>query len=1279
MASESNCRLPWANHRSASLAPSPLRGGVGDGIRVVADSRLASIHATMCRALQAWQHIGGDRYDLIRRLGEGGLGVVYEAHDRDRDHRVALKTLRRPTQEAIFGLKQEFRNLSGVEHPNLVNLYDLHATPEAVFITMELVAGTDFIHFLQAEEVDQSAPTMQLKQRILDCDEASLRRVLAQLAAGLDALHAAGMVHRDIKPSNVLVTPDGKVKILDFGLAFDLQEFASFPSQEAIVGTLAYMSPEQASSEPRLGPATDWYSFGVMLYQALSGSLPFQGRPIAVLAQKTQEAPPSVREVCPRVPEDLAELCDELLVREPSQRIRGNDVLRRLANEDSETPDLSLARPRRDLGEDSIFVGRQAELQALLAAFQTVQDTRRAHTVVISGPSGIGKTTFLQVALRNLEQQYSDLATLRGRCYEWESLSYNAMDGVIDELSSHWLHMTGQDATRLLPDDAYLLPVIFPVLARVRAVARCQEPKHSDAPSMLRQRAFAAIRETFDNFARERPLVLLLDDMQWADQESVDLLMHLLRAPDAPPILLLLATRPQGLAAKTRLTKLLAELGTGATTIEIPKLSDEEATEAARYLLGAEHVTLAQRVAAEALGNPFYLSELAHHMRHPQPGKKVTGSVDDLIRRRVAQLDELERRLLEDICVSGEPLLISSLLRVAELSPEHIATSIKSLRHKNLLRSSGGHDAGSVEPYHDRVRHAVAETVAQEEARATHERIALVLEKHEEHAEARLVRHWLHAGNKSKSGRWARKAAATAHAQLDFLRASEFLQFALSCETLNEREEQELLVQIGEAFEEAGRPMQAADSYQRAIEFVEGADEFDLRRRIVENLLFAGDVAKGVPAAEALAKETHLALPTSRVAKILHLVRNDLRMKRFNLDDGPPAEGGLPNPSRRVQVAESLSKGLGPLDSLRSGVLTQQWARASLKLGLPSHCVRSLASLSILSSMQGAADKTDRLLRAARRWSKSDDSLSSQAYLAAGRAFSAYFVDFDWARTRAEFDLCRQHWHDAGRGSSHEMGIVRLFSALAAQQQGNMRELNEVISRETDAAVQTGNRFLEVSLRVSFAHRHLAADNAEQALGDLERGLARWPSKSEAFLLQHWFALQRRCEILLYQGDAEEALARLEEDRRAMRSALLHRVQLIDAEHSHLYGRAQLAIAYQHDGARRARALAGTQKAATRLKKHKRRVTRAWSSALLAGMANIRGDEKGSQEQLERCARLFEQADSQLYAYAARRQLGQVLGGEEGAKLVAKSALWMARTAIKNGDSMCRMLLPGWG
>ena len=208
------------------------------------------------------------------------MAVVYAAFDHEKNTTVALKLLDRVDGDALLRFKREFRAVQDLAHPNVVALEDLVESDGAWFFTMELVDGVDFVKYVRAE-----ASAAESSDGAAELDEARLRSALGQLALGLDAFHRTGQLHRDLKPSNVLVTGAGRVVLLDFGLSTRMEMNES--SQQHGVGTAAYMAPEQAVGLP-LDTSADWYAFGALLYEALTGRLPFSGTIIEMLMDKQQ-------------------------------------------------------------------------------------------------------------------------------------------------------------------------------------------------------------------------------------------------------------------------------------------------------------------------------------------------------------------------------------------------------------------------------------------------------------------------------------------------------------------------------------------------------------------------------------------------------------------------------------------------------------------------------------------------------------------------------------------------------------------------------------------------------------------------------------------------------------------------------------------------------------------------------------------------------------------------------------------------------------------------------
>src|SRR5215468_9770419 len=302
--------------------------------------------------------LGGGRFEVRGTLGAGGAGVVYRAFDRQLQREVALKLLRTASGRDLYRFKKEFRSLADIVHPNLVALHELHAADGDWFFTMELVEGVSFIDWVRPSgELGPGRARADIVSARVDL--VRLHSALVQLVDALIALHRAGKLHRDLKPSNVLVTRTGRLTLLDFGLVATVAE--GDPERLA-VGTPVYMSPEQAADQP-LGEASDWYSLGAMLYEALVGRRPFEGESEQVMTRKQTEQPPSPRQLDSSVPAELSRLCMLLLQPAPSARPSGMAILEALGAAPSEiTRTIGRSYP------PAMFVGRSHEIDTLRRA-----------------------------------------------------------------------------------------------------------------------------------------------------------------------------------------------------------------------------------------------------------------------------------------------------------------------------------------------------------------------------------------------------------------------------------------------------------------------------------------------------------------------------------------------------------------------------------------------------------------------------------------------------------------------------------------------------------------------------------------------------------------------------------------------------------------------------------------------------------------------------------------------------------------------------------------------
>ena len=629
-----------------------------------------------------------------------------------------------------------------------------------------------------------------------------LRAAFAELAEGVQVLHGAGRLHRDLKPENVFVrTHSGTVVLLDFGLVAALEQhgsgerttghgaasvsgnehandgkppvtgsYAYHATQEGTVaGTFAYMAPEQALAQP-LTAAADWYALGVMLYEALTGELPYAGTSREILAQKRQGVPPpppSARVA--GTPADLNELCLELLRREPSERPAGSDVVRRLGG--------AVADGEAGGATRSVFVGRKRQLAKLLEAF----DAARAGATVahVYGHSGAGKSALLGRLLGELESNAETLV-IAGRCYEQEFIPFKAVDSLMDALTRYLLKLPAAEREALLPAEARVLSRLFPVLGRIVPAA----PAGAEVDLLgARARAFAAMRELLTRLAERTRLVLLVDDLQWGDVDSAALIAEVLRPPDAPKLLLVLAYRSEQRATNAALRAMRdvcrQSCGERESEVDVGELGAEDAEELAGTLLPSDERDALPWILGQAQGSAFLIHELARHVRRGGARRVAEGrTLDDILWERLRALPQESQKLVSFVAIAGRPVRLRHVQRAAEL-PALALPVVASLCQERLLRTQGTGAATELETFHDRVRESVVQRWPAAELKSYAGALARVIEAANEGDAETIAALFERAGECGRASGYYAEAVAKAVRALAFEHAERLARKAI--------------------------------------------------------------------------------------------------------------------------------------------------------------------------------------------------------------------------------------------------------------------------------------------------------------------------------------------------------------------------------------------------------------------------------------------------------------------------------------------------------------------
>lgn len=1206
------------------------------------------------------------RFELVKTLGEGGVGIVYAAKDRERDEIVAVKTLQQHGADALFAMKQEFRLLADIEHPNLVSLHEMVIERGSAFFSMEYVKGPDFLTYVRDEKATATKWVF---------DEGRLRRALPQLAQGIYALHAAGVVHRDLKPSNILLHGD-VVKVLDFGLATPLDAQDDGHGEAGLVGSTGYMPPEQ-TTRGQVTPASDWYSFGVVLFQALTGRLPFEGSPREVVRQKNEIPAPPPRQFYEGVPRDLDHLCEALLARDPQDRPMGEEVLRRLGVDMSQAGGLTSHQVSTSSNRlFAYFAGRERELGHLLEQFEEHRLTGGTVASLTVGASGLGKSALSREFLLQLSRNHSDLVVLDGRCYERETVPYKAMDSVIDALSREWRALRSTEAAQLLPNHAELLPMLFPVLRRVPAVAERAKPLRRDEdPQVRRQRAFTALRDVFIELGTMRKLVIHIDDMQWVDWDSVNLLIELFRPPAPPHAMLLLNTR-EAPAAHTPLGRLVKHLERSFRITPLSPLAYDDSLKLARRLLG-ESSPFAEMVAKESHGNPYFLGEITHFLQGRDTVEVTELSLDDIIRARLERLSGRARRILELICVNGQPTTTTLLTAASDLDEAEVKALVRSLRSQNLVQRAQQGSQSGVMAFHSRIRASVLGNVAS--IADAHRRLALALEVTGTASHETLALHWAGANDPDRTATHARAAAEDALAAVDFERAAGLFKMALDARSWSGDEAKRLWLEYAESLSRAGRPHDAAQAFQEAARLAPEAEKKFLQLRVVDALLAHDYLGTAGSQARDFAASVGMPFPKNELTASLRLIwyRFTSTIRHVDWEEVPqPLD---PNVAFRMDAAWTLASGLGVIDPVRSFVFIHRYAREAAASGSPFHVARALAAIGTIAATEGREKAAAMFLDRSAGAAAADGGPASLAVLTIAQGTSAYFGRNDWREARERFTRGFSLLREAGMGRAWERDVGVLFSLFSEWYGGDLVDISERANTELREAVRSGNRFLDVSLRVGLSVRHLIEDRPDEAHRDVVEALADWIPVDHEFLSQHFYGLWRNVETDLYQGKAAVAQQRIDSMSSVIKRSLIRHVALTRAEYEHLAARVALASGSQSTSANdRDKHARLAQSYATEMARSRSPLGRALSPLIRAGSAHLWGDRQASVDELRLAVKTLEAIETPLYAQAARFQLGRTLQGHGGTELVREATRWFTSQGVVNPEAMVRMLAPGF-
>jgi tetratricopeptide (TPR) repeat protein/predicted Ser/Thr protein kinase len=638
-------------------------------------------------------------YQIQDLIGRGGMGAVFRALDTQLNRTVALKILTAtdlPEEEIKERFLREARAGARLNHPGIVTIYEVGEDEGQPYIAMEYVQGKTLRQLLREE---RPSPL-----RAID--------IIAATGRALETAHQQGVIHRDIKTDNIMVAEDGEVKVMDFGLA-KMVDASILTKEGEIMGTVAYMSPQQATGEP-IDHRSDIFSLGVVLYELLAGQRPFSGdQEIAVVFSLLNEEPMGLRELNPEVPRELEQIVFKALQKETQDRydqvgqmVLDLEKVRQVMSGAAEgtLEELELVAAEAVAAEEREFraqlVGREKKLEELKELLHTTT-LGEGQTVLISGEAGIGKTRLVW-ELSN-QAKTKKIRTLTGACvHRMKSYPYHPFVEAIQE----YFQLKGVEGVQKL--ESFVegkAPELKPQMSVLKVFLNLEGQERAQVVN--REELLQSIIKLIERAAAERPLILFIDDLQWADEDTLTLFHYTARWIRRAKVLLVGTYRPEDLGVPgDEITDLLPrvrqEMNREGLVVELPleRLCSEDLHPMVDSLFpGADFGgKFYQTLFDETEGNPLFVLETIklmkaegmivqeneHYRLQESPDQlAIPSKVHDVIKRRLQRLNEEEHDILEVASVEGEAFNSATVAECLGLNKIKVLKSLQRLEREH--------------------------------------------------------------------------------------------------------------------------------------------------------------------------------------------------------------------------------------------------------------------------------------------------------------------------------------------------------------------------------------------------------------------------------------------------------------------------------------------------------------------------------------------------------------------------------------------------------------------
>lgn len=789
-----------------------------------------------------------NRYRIEEELGRGSIGLVYKATDIANKETVAVKILHEEIKERklenILRFRREATTMVGLYHPGIAKVYTIGEVRGINYIVMEFIKGKDLGKFVEEGKRIPIIQALELTQ---------------QIAGALAYVHTKGIIHRDLKPGNIMMQENGEkptAKILDFGLA-RLISIDEITETKIIVGTFPYMSPEQIGLMDRpIDERSDLYSLGVIMYRIITGQLPFTGEDIgSLIHQHLAKVPMRPRDLNSEIPVMVDKIIMKLLHKEMKDRYqsakgliydleKAGELIRN--NEIESEFKTGLGDKIKGLSYRTKFVGRDRELGRLKIAVDKVVSGMGA-IEFIGGEAGIGKSRICSELKDYIREKGA--ISLSGRSYEYGNIQpYNPFREAIDELINY-ISKFDRQRKRIFKENvvkitgelgqlaAEFSPPLKEVLEKTVSISRLE-------PLREKERFLNVISDLFIGIARyEAPLILILEDLQWSDESSLELLHRLALKMWNNPVLIIGTYRTE-------------ELDTGHPLYKLTDTLEKESVPMGRHELAPLDIADCKNIVGEMLGqeiheikgwdndillktqgNPFFIGEMIRNLAESEvlyldegawnvsltkmEKTEISSTITDTVLKRINRLTKDGLEVFTMASAIGKDFTFRVLLDIVAQDADKLLDILDEGLKLRLIIESGRPTKKGYSFVHDKIREVLNSRIDKSIMPGIHLRIGESLEKEyaaeKESVICEMADHFIKSGNRGKIIQYGLKAgqrAKSLHANQD---ARYFYEAVLSCISFKSPEYKEVIESLADVYVFLGECKKAIETCNKAL------------------------------------------------------------------------------------------------------------------------------------------------------------------------------------------------------------------------------------------------------------------------------------------------------------------------------------------------------------------------------------------------------------------------------------------------------------------------------